>query len=99
MTYEPPRTDDAWEAAIEEVSADGLWSAAAINMRTLARELEREVAQHAAQIEAMKRAGTNTNAAFCEWAPPEVRAPYFAAWDDALANEPIRHAASDPKKL
>ncbi len=41
------------------------------------------------QNAAMKQAGMNTNAAFCEWAPPEVRAPYFAAWDAALANTKV----------
>ncbi len=42
-----------------------------------------------AQTRALIQAGKNTNAAFCEWAPPEVRAPYFAAWDAAEANAHI----------
>lgn len=86
MTTETPRTDEAWEAAIEEVSADGLWSDAARQLRDHARELERELGALKARTDAIVKAGTNTNAAFCEWAPFEAREQYFAAWDAALAN-------------
>jgi hypothetical protein len=51
------------------------------------RVLREEIARLKNQIRAITQAGMNTNAAFCEWAPPEVRAPYFAAWDAALANQ------------
>lgn len=53
------------------------------------RVLRQQIARLKNQIRAMKQAGMNTNAAFCEWAPPEVRAPYFAAWDAAVADVEI----------
>ena len=48
------------------------------------RVLREEIARLKNKVRAMEMAGRNTNAAFCEWAPPEVRAPYFAAWDAAV---------------
>lgn len=48
------------------------------------------------QMAALIRAGENINAAFCEWAPSEVRAPLFAAWDAAVSAMP--NAKDEPRR-
>jgi len=40
------------------------------------------------QMAALICAGSNINAEFCSWAPREVRAPLFAAWDAAVSSVP-----------
>ena len=40
------------------------------------------------QVAALICAGSNINAEFCSWAPREVRAPLFAAWDAAVSSVP-----------
>ena len=40
------------------------------------------------QVAALIRAGSNINAEFCSWAPREIRAPLFAAWDAAVSSVP-----------
>lgn len=40
------------------------------------------------QVAALIHAGSNINAEFCSWAPREVRAPLFEAWDAAVSALP-----------
>ena len=41
-----------------------------------------------ARVGAVIKAGENINAEFCSWAPREVRAPLFEAWDAAVSSVP-----------
>jgi hypothetical protein len=57
------------------------------------------------QVAALIRAGSNINAEFCSWAPREVRAQLFEAWDAAVSsvpNDKFRNAggqARQPERL
>ncbi len=69
------------------------WQDVACDMRDLARKQEQEIASLKQHVNALIKAGRNTNAEFCSWAPREVRAPYFAAWDAAEANTEVTNDA------
>jgi hypothetical protein len=82
------RTSDQARKAARQRWINELSACELVSMHARLAEYVGGLEERVAMVGAVIKAGENINAEFCSWAPHEVRAPLFAAWDAVVSSAP-----------